>query len=110
QEFQLSALGFQWQASNTALVSTYFATASQNGLYTTTQVQDLNVGVPLLQRHPGNGTFTLTFGVEKSSAPGSGSWVPFPMTTPQTTINGQGKLEFQFTVPDSTAFFRLKAQ
>jgi hypothetical protein len=27
-----------------------------------------------------------------------------------TTINGEGKLEFQFTVPDNAAFFRLQAQ
>jgi len=28
----------------------------------------------------------------------------------QTTINGQGKLEFQFTSPDNAAFFRLEAR
>jgi hypothetical protein len=27
-----------------------------------------------------------------------------------TVINGQGKLEFQFTLPDNAAFFRLKSQ
>ena len=27
-----------------------------------------------------------------------------------TVINGQGKLEFQFSVPDNAAFFQLKAQ
>ena len=32
------------------------------------------------------------------------------MTAPQTIINGAGKLEFQFTVPDNAAFFQLKAQ
>ena len=32
------------------------------------------------------------------------------MTAPQTTINGQGKLEFQFTVPDNAAFFRLETR
>jgi len=28
----------------------------------------------------------------------------------QTTIHAQGKLEFQFTVPDNAAFFRLQSQ
>jgi hypothetical protein len=32
------------------------------------------------------------------------------MTAPQTTINGDGKLEFLFTSPDNAAFFRLQAQ
>jgi hypothetical protein len=32
------------------------------------------------------------------------------MTVPQTTINGAGKLEFQFTVPDNAAFFRVEAR
>ncbi len=32
------------------------------------------------------------------------------MTLPQTTINGQGKLEFQFTTPGNAAFFRVLAQ
>jgi hypothetical protein len=32
------------------------------------------------------------------------------MTTPQISINAQGKLEFLFNVPDNAAFFRLQAQ
>lgn len=109
-EYQMSALGFDWQVSNTALVNTYFATASGNGLYTTSQVQALNVGVPLLQRNPSTGAFTLTIGVEKSTTLAPGSFAPFPFSAPQTIINGQGKIEFQFTVPDNAAFFRLQAQ
>jgi len=35
---------------------------------------------------------------------------PFPMTTLQTTINGFGGLEFQFSVPDDVVFFRLEIQ
>ncbi|MCX6837318.1 MAG: SUMF1/EgtB/PvdO family nonheme iron enzyme, partial [Verrucomicrobia bacterium] len=75
-EDKLSALGFDWQTPNTALVSTYYENASAAGLYnqtlynanrtagqsdvinspnayslyTLSQVQNLNVGVPLLQR------------------------------------------------------------
>jgi hypothetical protein len=70
------------------------------------------VGTPLIQRHPTTGVFTLTLGVEKSTTLLPGSFTPFPMTGPgtSTVINGQGKLEFQFTVPDNAAFFQLKAQ
>ena len=40
------------------------------------------------------------------------SFADFPMNAPgtDTFINAQGKLEFEFTVPDNTAFFRLEAQ
>ncbi|MCX6840242.1 MAG: hypothetical protein NTX35_20875 [Verrucomicrobia bacterium] len=137
-EFQMAALGYDWQVSQPALVSTLMSnatgaglynqtlyntnrTAGQNdvinspntySLYTLSQVQDLNVGTPLIHRHPTTGVFTLTLGVEKSTTLLPGSFTSFPMMGPgtSTVINGQGKLEFQFTVPDNAAFFRLKSQ
>ena len=55
-----------------------------------------------------SGDFTLTLGVEKSTD--LVHFTPFPLTTPQTSIDGQGKLKFQFTVPGNAAFFRVRAQ
>ena len=78
------------------------------GFYTTAQVQALHIGTPLLQQS-GPGTFTLTIGVQKAAALGL-PFTDFPLTVPQTTINAQGRLEFQFTVPDDAAFFRLESQ
>jgi alpha-tubulin suppressor-like RCC1 family protein len=103
-EFRLSALGFDWQTNNAALV----ASLTDAGLYTAPEVQDLNVGIPLLQRNPNSGEFTMTMSVEKSA--NVGTWSLFPMSAPQTIINGQGKLEFRFTTPDNAAFFRLRAE
>lgn len=77
-------------------------------LYTPSQVQALNVGVPLIQKNPTTGVFTLTLGVQKSSD--LSTFTPFPMTAPQCTINGQGRLEFQFTSPTNAAFFKVQAQ
>ena len=133
-EYKLNALGFDWQVPNTALVSTYYdnaaaaslynqtqynanRTAGQNdvinspntySLYTLSQIQNLNVGTPLLQRNPSTGEFTLTIGVDKST--NLSTWTPIPMTVPQTIINSQGKMEFRFTTPDNAAFFRLQTQ
>lgn len=107
-EFQYSSLGFNWQVSQPALVSTLNSGANAAGLYTPAQVQALNVGVPLLQKNPTTGVFTLTVGVQKST--NLSTFNAFPMTAPQTVINGQGKLEFQFTVPDNAAFFKVLAQ
>ncbi|MST93977.1 MAG: choice-of-anchor D domain-containing protein [Pedosphaera sp.] len=78
------------------------------GLYTTSQIQALNVDAPLIQLNPTNGLITLTIGVQKST--NLVDFLPFPMTAPQTTINAQGKLEFQFSPADNAAFFRLQSQ
>lgn len=107
-EFRLAALGFDWQVANTALVSALYSNADAAGLYSASQVQNLNVGTPLLQRNPANGEFVLTIGIEKSL--NLGSWSLFPISAPQTTVNGQGKMEVRFSVPDNAAFFKLFAQ
>jgi N-acetylneuraminic acid mutarotase len=106
-EVQLAVQGFDWQVPQPALVSAYYANASNAGLYTTSQVQALNAGTRLLQKNPTNGLFTLTIGVQKST--NLVDFVPFPMTAGQTTFNEQGALRFQFAAPDNAAFFRLEA-
>jgi hypothetical protein len=107
-ESQWANLGFDWQVSQPTLVSNFLANASRASLYTPAQVQSLNVGTPLISRNATNGTFTLTIGVQKST--NLTQFAPFPMSAPQTTINGQGRLEFQFSVPDDAAFFRLESE
>lgn len=105
-----AALGFDWQVSQPALVQAYAGMANAAGLYTAAQVQTLYVDTPLIQRAPGTGVFTVTIGLRKSTALATpGSFVPLPFTAPDTVINAQGKIEFQFTVPDNAAFFRLEA-
>ena len=77
-------------------------------LFTQSQFQALSVGKPLLQKNPSTGAFTLTLGLEKSTD--LTTFTPLPMTAPQTSVNAQGKLEFQFTSPGNAAFFRVQAQ
>ncbi len=109
-EFQYVPLGFDWQVSQTALVATLNNGANAAGLYNPTQVQALYIGAPLIQKNAGNGTFKLTIGVLKST--NLANFQPFSLSIPgaTTTINGSGNLEFQFTVPDNAAFFRLQSQ
>ena len=109
-EFQYAPLGFDWQTSQPALVAVLNNGANAAGLYSPTQVQALNVGTPLLQKNAGTGAFKLTIGILKST--NLTNFQPFPFSTSgaTTTINGSGNLEFNFTVPDSTAFFRLQSQ
>jgi hypothetical protein len=78
-----------------------------NGFYLASDVQALNMDVPLLQKLPGTNQFKLIFGLEKSTD--LTHFSPFPLTAPQSTINAEGKLEFLFTVPDTASFFRVQA-
>lgn len=133
-EFLLAALGYDWEVSQPALVSTLFTNANVAGLfnqlqldasrhagrndvtsdpnayslYTLSQVQALNVGTPLLAKDPMTGRFKMTIGITTSAD--LIEYQPFPFTDPGTAINGSGKIEFEFTAPGNAAFFRLEAQ
>lgn len=133
-ELRMAALGFDWQVSQPALVNTLTTNAnlanlfSQTqfdanrllgrndvtsapntySLYTLAQVQALHIDAPLLTRNAATGKFKLTLGLKKST--NQTTYAPFSFTAPETAINAQGKVEFEFTVPDNAAFFRLEAQ
>ncbi len=108
-EVKWASLGFDWQVAQPGLVNTLLANANEAGLFTTSQIQALNIGTPLIARDQTTGIFKLTIGVEKSPNLVT-PFAPFPMSDPQTLINGAGKLEFYFTVPGDAAFFRLQSQ
>jgi hypothetical protein len=88
------------------MVDALYAGANDAGLYTSAQLQALQVAAPVLARNPITGEFILTLGFEKSTD--LQSFVPLPLTVPQVTINGQGKLEFRFTAPEPAAFLRVQ--
>lgn len=106
-EFQMEALGFDWQNSQPALVAVYLANSGSGG-YTRDQIQALNVDAPLLSKDPTSGLFKLTMGLRKSTD--LKNFAGFPMTAPQISINTDGKLEFRFTSPDNAAFYRVEAK
>ncbi len=104
-EFQMEALGFEWQVSQPALVNVYFSNAETGGLGSG---QGLYLDAPKLTKNPVSGLFTLKIGIQKSTD--LLNFTPFPMTAPQTKISGDGKLEFEFASPDNAAFYRLLAE
>ena len=109
-EYRLSGLGFDWEVAQPDLVAVLHAGANDAGLSTPDQVQALHVAPPLIRKDLVTKEFTLTIGVLKSTTLEPGSFVPFPMTVLQTAVNGQGELEFRFSVPDEAAFFQLQAR
>ena len=84
------------------------ANPNNYGLYRLSQVQALHVGTPLLTKDSASGKFKLTIGVEKSA--NLVNFLPMPIAAESATINAQGKMEFQFTAPDSAAFYRLESR
>lgn len=105
-EFKLSSLGFDWQVAQSEMVAVYFSSANTNGLYTTSQVQALHVGSPLLARDPASGIVTLTLQLYQSAD--LLYYEPMPMD--DAIIDEDGKLVFRFSPPGNTAFYRLSAR
>jgi hypothetical protein len=107
-EYKMSALGFDWQTSQPALVATLADNANTAGYYTTSQIQALNIGTPLLTQNPATGLYKLTIAVKKST--NLQTFSPMPFSDQQTFINAQGEIEYEFSVPDKAAFFRLESR
>lgn len=108
-------LGFTQAQVDAASLSGYqsgqdavLANPNLYSLYTSSQVQALHVGTPLLAKDPQTGAFTLTIQAQKSTD--LQSFSPLPFSSGTSTINGEGELEFQFTSPDNAAFFRLETK
>jgi hypothetical protein len=108
-EFNMAALGFNWQLAQPALVSTYYTNANGAGLFTASQVQTLNSGTPLIARDPATGKFKLTLDWKKST--NLTSFVDFPAPVGSAvSISPQGDVEFEFPSTDNAAFFRIKLE
>jgi hypothetical protein len=105
-EFSMAALGFDWQLGQPALAGAFRSAAGKAGLSSIAQLPALRT-VPSFTRSPVSGATRLTIGVQKGSD--SANFFDFPMNGPggTTVINGQGKLEFEFTEPGNVEFFRL---
>jgi hypothetical protein len=104
-EFQMAALGYDWQISQPALVGTLFTHSNLAGLYTQAQVHALHAGTPLITRNPATGRFALTMDWQKS-------WdllnfADFPAQPADVSVDPAGDIRFEFTSPDDAAFFRV---
>ncbi len=104
-EFNMAALGFNWQVSQPSLVSTYQNNANGAGYYSLSQVQALNSGTPLITRNPTTGKFKLTMDWKKSTNLTDFYDFPAPVGS-AVSISPSGDIEFEFASPDDAAFFR----
>lgn len=107
-EFRMSALGFDWLTEQPQLVSALMDNAPAAGLHTTSQIQEMNIGVPLITKIASSGDFELIMGLQKST--GLQTFQHFPLNDTETTIEPDGRLKIRFTSDDNAAFFRIKAE
>jgi hypothetical protein len=89
------------QADVTSAPNTY-------SLYNLSQVQALNVGAPLLTQDAVSKKFKLTMKVKKSTD--LKTFTSLPFVSGDSTINGNGEMEFQFASPDNAAFYRIESR
>lgn len=82
--------------------------ASAAGLHTTSQIQAMNIGIPLISKNATSGQFELTIGLHKSTD--LQTFQQFPLHNTDTSIEPDGQLKIRFTSPDDAAFFRLQAR
>jgi hypothetical protein len=108
-EFNMTALGFDWQVNQSALVNTLFANAAGAGLYTAGQVQAIKSGTPLIARDPETGKFKLTLDWKKSTT--LTDFLDFPAPAGSAvSISPQGDVEFEFPSTDAAAFYRIEME
>jgi len=92
-EVDLAALGFDPLADSTALRALLHSKSLGLGLYRTSDVQNLALGQPLLERNGSTGKFTLRIGLERS--PDLRAWSPLMGFTPTyNATTGEVFLEF----------------
>lgn len=107
-EYHMAALGFDWEVNQEELVDTLYNHAEGAGLYTAEQVQALHIDKPMIQRDPLTGVFTLTLGLKKATELAPPNYTPFPFTVSGVSVNGEGKIEFDFLSEEPAAFFILE--
>lgn len=107
-EFQLTALGFNWQTASVTQVTALRTNAAAAGYFTPTELQAQNPGTVLLSRDPVTQQFKLPLSLRKSTD--LSTFTLFPISAPAVSLSPAGNLELQLTSPESQAFFRLHVE
>jgi hypothetical protein len=106
-EYFLSALGFDWQQSQTERVALLFDRAPDAGLRTEAEIRSAMPGITTLRRDPVNHLFKVSLRWTKSTD--LSSFSAFPAAPEQVDLNPAGEIRFSFPPPDPRAFFRCAA-
>jgi hypothetical protein len=105
-ELRMASFGFDWQSPDPDLVGSFQVNLPAAGFHGAGQVQALSLQGPEISRDPDTGKLRLKWSLLKSAD--LSTYVPFPMTVPQTSINPQGELQFRFDGTNDAAFYRLE--
>ena len=106
-ELRMASLGFDWENPDPDLVAAFDTYYANGSFFDPSKVQALRLRAPQMTRTSGGQT-TLTFSLLKSTD--FQIYQPLPFTIPEATLNPAGELEFRFSVPDDTEFYRLETK
>nr|WP_226894617.1 hypothetical protein [Luteolibacter marinus] len=106
-ELQMESMGFDWQVNDEELIQIMQSGANALGLFSGSQLQEMNSAATLLPKVPGSDHFRLAIGVRSSSE--LSEFAEFPILESQVSVNEQGAAEFRFLPTEPSAFFRLEA-
>ncbi|HEY9155475.1 MAG TPA: hypothetical protein VIM69_10110 [Opitutaceae bacterium] len=95
----------QLDAARTAGQADVTSNPTAYSLYSLTQLQNLQVGTPVITKDTTTGKWKITITLQKSTD--LTTYTPFPFDPAGTSVNSSGQVEFLFTVPENNAFFRL---
>lgn len=105
-EQEYATLGFDWQVANADKVAKLKAGANSAGLFTQSQLQALEISMPLVAKDPVTGAVTLRLSLQRSTD--LKTFTPFSMTG--ATVTPTGNVEFKFTPTLPTEFYRVQAR
>jgi hypothetical protein len=106
-ELRMASLGFDWENPDPELVTAFDTYFDNGSFFDPSKIQALRLRAPQMTRASGGQT-KLTFSLFKSTD--FQTYQPLPFTIPEATLNPAGELEFRFSVPDGTEFYRLETR
>jgi formylglycine-generating enzyme required for sulfatase activity len=104
-EWNLAALGFDWQVDNSELVDLYFENAGLNGLFAESEVHTLRLTTPSISRDSATGEVTLTTDWQRSSD--GIQFVNHAANPGEVSVDANGDIQFEFPAVDGAAFLVL---
>jgi len=100
--------GFDWEKSQVNKVSDFYATASRAGLFQTSEIADLSVGMTLAEVNSLTNTAELIFELEESTD--LTTFTPLTVDPADLSVNGDGNILYEADAPAGTLLFRTRVR
>jgi len=107
-EFSLRSAGFDWEETQINRVSDFYTAASQAGLFQTSEIADISVGMTLTEVNSLTNTAELIFELEESTD--LTTFSPLIVDPADLSVNGDGNILYEADAPAGTLLFRTRVR